>query len=128
MPLERGPVGSAAFGRNVATEMKAGKPQKQAVAIAYNEAGEKKDCTMSDRLDSIMDSVSKMEARVDALCARKDADRYEADLKDNEPRVAVGVKGVKSTPWRKKFPNQAALDRFLDAEGDNYTIYSIERP
>lgn len=25
-----------AFGKNVATEIKAGKPQKQAVAIAYN--------------------------------------------------------------------------------------------
>ena len=74
MPLEKGPVGSAAFGRNIATEIKAGKPQKQAVAIAYSEAGEKKDCAMSDRLDSILDSCAKMEARVDALCAsRKDA-------------------------------------------------------
>lgn len=31
-----------AFSHNVATEMDAGKPQKQAVAIAYHEAGEKK--------------------------------------------------------------------------------------
>ena len=31
-----------AFGKNVATEMKAGRPQKQAVAIAYNVAGEAK--------------------------------------------------------------------------------------
>lgn len=34
MPLEKG-SGRAAFSRNVATEVNAGKPQKQAVAIAY---------------------------------------------------------------------------------------------
>ena len=77
MPLEKGPVGSAAFGRNVATEVKAGKPQKQAVAIAYSEAGEKKDCAMSDRLDSILDSCAKMEARVDALCAGRQDSVYD---------------------------------------------------
>jgi len=43
MPLEKAPVGSAGFGRNVATEVKAGKPVKQAVAIAYEKAGERKD-------------------------------------------------------------------------------------
>ena len=40
MPLENAPVGSPGFGRNVKTEMKAGKKQKQAVAIAYSKAGE----------------------------------------------------------------------------------------
>ena len=30
-------VASSSFSKNVATEMKAGKPQKQAVAIAYSE-------------------------------------------------------------------------------------------
>ena len=43
MPLETAPVGSKGFGRNVATEIKAGKPEKQAVAIAYSKAGERKD-------------------------------------------------------------------------------------
>lgn len=38
MPLENAPVGSPGFGRNVATEEKAGKPEKQAVAIAYSKA------------------------------------------------------------------------------------------
>ena len=36
MPLEKG-KSRAAFSHNVRTEMKAGKPQKQAVAIAYRE-------------------------------------------------------------------------------------------
>jgi hypothetical protein len=35
MPLIKS-TSKAAFGENVATEMKAGKPQKQAVAIAYS--------------------------------------------------------------------------------------------
>lgn len=41
MPLMPG-KSRKAFGHNVATEMEHGKPQKQAVAIAYHEAGEKK--------------------------------------------------------------------------------------
>ena len=41
MPLETG-KSEAAFGHNVATEVAAGKPQKQAVAIAYHQDGE--DC------------------------------------------------------------------------------------
>ena len=35
MPLEKG-KSKAALSRNIATEVKAGKPQKQAVAIAYS--------------------------------------------------------------------------------------------
>lgn len=41
MPLEHG-KSPEAFSHNVKAEMAAGKPQKQAVAIAYSEAGEKK--------------------------------------------------------------------------------------
>jgi hypothetical protein len=39
MPLIKS-TGKRAFGENVATEMRAGKPQKQAVAIAYSEKRE----------------------------------------------------------------------------------------
>ncbi len=41
MPLSKG-KSKKAFAGNVKTEMAAGKPQKQALAIAYSEAGEKK--------------------------------------------------------------------------------------
>jgi hypothetical protein len=41
MPLEKG-KSNKAFQHNIKTEMAAGKPQKQAVAIAYSEAGEAK--------------------------------------------------------------------------------------
>lgn len=43
MPLQKGAKpGSPAFKKNISTEVKAGKPVKQSVAIAYSEAGEKK--------------------------------------------------------------------------------------
>lgn len=42
MPLLSGKPGSPAFKHNIEVEEAAGKPQKQAVAIAYSEAGEKR--------------------------------------------------------------------------------------
>ena len=44
MPLAKGKAAKSkkGFSTNVKREMEAGKPQKQAVAIAYSEAGEKK--------------------------------------------------------------------------------------
>jgi len=44
MPLVKGAKAKtkAGFSSNVRAERKAGKPEKQAVAIAYSEAGEKK--------------------------------------------------------------------------------------
>lgn len=43
MPLHKGAKpGSEGFGENIAAEIHAGKPAKQAEAIAYSEAGEKK--------------------------------------------------------------------------------------
>ena len=41
MPLKKG-KSKKAFSDNIRTEMAAGKPQNQAIAIAYSEAGEKK--------------------------------------------------------------------------------------
>jgi hypothetical protein len=62
MPLENAPVGSPGFKRNIETEMSAGKGQKQAVAIAYQKSGEKK-----DRKDAIMERCDAMMKRMDAL-------------------------------------------------------------
>lgn len=43
MPLVKGRAAKSkkGFSENIKREMEAGKPQKQAVAIAYSEAGEK---------------------------------------------------------------------------------------
>lgn len=44
MPLKKGAAAKSkkGFGENIKREMEAGKPQKQAVAIAYSEAGKSK--------------------------------------------------------------------------------------
>jgi hypothetical protein len=43
MPLNKGAKpGSKKFGQNIATEINAGKPKNQAIAIAYSEAKQKK--------------------------------------------------------------------------------------
>lgn len=47
MPLATG-KSKEAFSKNVRTEIKAGKPQRQAVAIAYREAGEDEDADLED--------------------------------------------------------------------------------
>ncbi len=41
MPLKKG-KSKKVISQNIATEIKAGKPQKQAIAIAMNEAGKSK--------------------------------------------------------------------------------------
>lgn len=41
MPLKKG-KSKKVIGQNIATEMKAGKPKDQAIAIAMNKAGKKK--------------------------------------------------------------------------------------
>lgn len=68
MPLENGPVGSPEFKHNIETEMKAGKPQKQAVAIAYRQAGEKQDT--ASRLDAILNDCKALHHRLDTAAMR----------------------------------------------------------
>ena len=65
MPLKSGPPGSAAFKHNIATEIEAGKPQKQAVAIAYSKARDA--CPITDYMDAVR--------RSDAAGMRRATDR-----------------------------------------------------
>lgn len=64
MPLNEGAKpGSKEFSENVATEVKAGKPAKQAVAIAYSEA--RKDMSGGEfkKLTDLLDEFFKEEAQ-----------------------------------------------------------------
>jgi len=69
MPLEKG-KSQAAFSHNVETEIKAGKPQKQAVAIAY---ATKRGDDFSSKLDAVKDCMDKIETRIDELTKKADA-------------------------------------------------------
>jgi len=51
---------------------------------------------------------------------------YEKDMDHDKAVVISGVKGVKSTPFRKKFKNMAAYDKWSDSEeASNYEVHEV---
>lgn len=42
--------------------------------------------------------------------------RTELDLQDTDARIISGVRGAKSKPFSKKFPNAAAMERWFESE------------
>lgn len=40
---------------------------------------------------------------------------------------AVGVKGMKSKPWRKTFKNQAAMEKWFEKNGGDVTVHAYRR-
>jgi hypothetical protein len=58
MPLEKS-RSRAAISRNIATEVQAGKPQKQAVAIAMREAGMPRKDAMHAEIESYLDCAAR---------------------------------------------------------------------
>ena len=63
MPLHEGAKpGTKEFSENVATEVKAGKPQKQAVAIAYSEARKDMSGPEFKKLTDLLDEFFKEES------------------------------------------------------------------
>ncbi len=67
MPLAEG-SSKEVISKNIATEVRAGKPQKQAVAIAFSKA--RGDGV--DRLDAIVAAVDSLERRVEDLTLKVD--------------------------------------------------------
>jgi hypothetical protein len=78
MPLQEG-KSKEAFGQNVATEMKAGKPQKQAVAIAYSkQRQDANDMGYMDRIDATIAKMDSVQQRMDNLQCKHDAAKLHA--------------------------------------------------
>lgn len=51
---------------------------------------------------------------------------YEKDMDENKPVVIKGVKGMKSTPFTKKFKNMAAYEKWADSEAaENFEVYEV---
>lgn len=94
MPLENAAPGTPGFSRNIETEIRAGKPQKQAVAIAYSKSGERKDETILGRKDAASLPAGLTVSRLDAALALGDqlhakADAAETGRWDGENSVAA---------------------------------------
>lgn len=104
MPLENAPVGTPGFGRNVATEVKAGKPQKQAIAIAYSKAGEK------HSLDACLVAADAFHAKADALA---DADRSTRAIDIEIREVESDLRGQMSSEARARLQKKLSA---LNAE------------
>lgn len=99
MPLEHG-ASKEAFSHNVETEMTAGKPQKQAVAIAYSE----KQRAAHDAAERLCSGVEALCSRMDAAFTRQDGvgeggfekgPRMDADFEESKhPRASDGKFGT----------------------------------
>lgn len=136
MPLENAPVGSKGFGRNVATEIKAGKPEKQAVATAYQKArgdetyapAQKSDrpwaALSDDAINKPGDKWNKgMEGRGDALSSAYREGRTHASL--GKPKSANPWKGEKERKQYERghesWGNEGRKDAERDLEGPSTT-------
>lgn len=52
----------------------------------------------------------------------------QSDLKDHEPRTVSGVRGIKSTPFTKKFKSQAHQDKWVDSDDySNCDVHHIQK-
>lgn len=113
MPLETG-RSKEAFGKNVATEMAAGKPQKQAVAIAYS----KERSDVSDtKILGIQEALSNIARRMDACeQARQDAGERKITKHQYEHKVRNGE-------WEVVYePDRYGRATVINAKGRQETI------
>src|SRR6185312_3982307 len=87
MPLERG-TGPATIAHNIAEMVRAGHPQKQAVAAAMREARGDMDC---DRLDTMLSACDALTRRFDALVEWRCASRFDVSWEESaHPRGEDG--------------------------------------
>lgn len=117
MPLERGAQpGSKGFGRNIATEIRAGKDPKQAEAIAYSEAGETKDSANSIviELDDADGNLAKLLAHIKETAAVGHSFDVVVDPDDSEHRKRFFFDGDGAFKIRRIKTNDCA-DRVIDA-------------
>lgn len=53
---------------------------------------------------------------------------FEQGLKENEPRIVTGVKGMQNKSFSKRFANAAAMERWLESDdAGDYEVYQIKR-
>lgn len=105
MPLEHG-SSRAAVSHNIATERAAGKPEKQAIAIAMREAGKIRSDEMNDMLSAKMDMLAegcdRLDARLDAM-TRRDAGDEPGNGKEPYGDTTYADPGYQSD-HKKRYP------------------------
>lgn len=100
-----------------------------------NDAQEAFQSIMSDKVSQLLDTqrveiaktmfnTTSVEESVDSL----DETAYESNIKDHDPVVAHGVKGMKSKPFKKKFKSMIEFNKWHDSESsDDHTVHKVEK-
>jgi uncharacterized protein len=111
MPLEKG-KGEKAFSHNVSELVRAGHPQKQALAIAYKEAGEDSEDVYTEGCAMDEASVSKAVAALAKLDDDIDAD---GELREALAAFIKSKRGTKDTlrrPWLSAYRTRDDANEF----------------
>ena len=114
MPLETG-KSKTAFGHNVATEMKAGKPQKQAVAIAYSKARGDATDTEAAKIDHLHSNVVHIAQRLTELFGRFEKHMEFHARKGDKKADASTAEEEKRWKIRGLYPDGKRLEFSLNA-------------
>lgn len=72
-----------------------------------------------DRVTKVLDKIEVRHGRITKMSnesVTEGSTSYEKDMKADKPVVVKGVKGMKSTPFTKKFKNQAAYEKWADSD------------
>ena len=130
MPLKKGKAAKSkkGFSKNVSTEIKAGKPKKQAVAIAYSLAGEKKSKKKAKSEDE-EDEQTKMTVK-----APKVKERMRSSGKvDGRTKTEKPVKGKGSYDRKDELKENTDIINFIEciisknyAAADKYIKQAVE--
>lgn len=81
-----------------------------------------------ESVESVKNKLVEARRKLQAAYRRKIAEaKHEAGISDKDPVKVSGVKGVKSTPFTKKFKNMAAYEKWLDANEDDVEVKQVEK-
>ena len=119
MPLEQG-KSQGVIGRNIATEINAGKPKAQAAAIAYRTAG----------VDAMLDSVAKLDASTkfgDKAAARIELNRSTRIIEKYWTKEQAGtLTKAERAEWVDAFKSKQAAQQYLTSTQD--PVFDAAKP